>query len=481
MGNENAKIPGGYILFARKTLESEIMNKPPLYFKLWGWMLLQAKFKTLPHLNRGQFLTSIKKMQKAMTFKAGGRTEKPSIDQIRAAYRFLSKSGMVTTSKTTGGMIVTISNYLKYQDFKSYEIHAETHTIPENRSEPHPETIPETHREKPVNGSQSAITEQKSIPKPTPKPTPNPTANPTPYIGKNEEIHQNRSNKNIIYKKILPELETGESDFERDRRVFFHTFPGVKTFQLFDDNPDRKDKTLTKQFHLKDSMPVKYTLRLEELNAQGAGVYMCINETNGKSRKATDVIRVRAVFADFDGAPIDPVWQFEPSMVIESSPGKYHAYWLSSDVPLDGFKQIQECIALKFGSDPKVKDLPRVMRVPGFEHRKSTPFLSKIIHYTGQQFAFDYLTDIFPPPPRKKWSAPKYQAPSDPNTEFKGQYGTSKGGRNCHLSARIGGMLNRGLNWTEIESEAFKEAAACSPPLTESETRAVLKSMRRYA
>ena len=39
------KINGGYILLARQTLHSEIMDKPPIYFKLWCWMLLKAAYQ----------------------------------------------------------------------------------------------------------------------------------------------------------------------------------------------------------------------------------------------------------------------------------------------------------------------------------------------------------------------------------------------------------------------------------------------------
>jgi len=114
---------------------------------------------------------------------------------------------------------------------------------------------------------------------------------------------------------------------------------------------------------------------------------------------------------------------------------------------------------------------------------KKEPFLSRIIHYTGQQFSFGYLVEIFPPIPRPQWSAPKYQKPvnGDPDAEFKGQYGASKGGRNNHVLSRVCGMLKRGLSWTEVEQETFKEATACNPPLSESETRAILNSARRYA
>jgi hypothetical protein len=78
-------IKGGYILLARKMLESDFMNKPPLYFKMFLWMLLQAKFKNHSNLNRGQFPTCIKDMQKAMSFMVGFMKKTPSKDQIRAA------------------------------------------------------------------------------------------------------------------------------------------------------------------------------------------------------------------------------------------------------------------------------------------------------------------------------------------------------------------------------------------------------------
>jgi hypothetical protein len=281
--------------------------------------------------------------------------------------------------------------------------------------------------------------------------------------------------------------QTDECDFDRDRRIFLDAFPGVKTIQTFDDDADRKSHDLVKLVHVPGDIPYNYHVRLEELNEQGAGIYLTVNETNGQGRKAGDVVRVRAVFADLDGSPIDPVWEYPPSMAVESSPGKFHAYWLTVDdpvngVPLEGFRTLQESIAVKFGSDPKVKDLPRVMRMPGFNHMKADPFLSRIIHYTGNRYTFTDLVEMFPPPLREQWSAPKYQTPVTRNSDakFKGSYGAGKGGRNNHVTARIGGMINRGLSWTEIEVEAHKEGAACAPPLPGREVEAILKSMRRY-
>jgi hypothetical protein len=118
-------IPGGYILLARKMLESEIMDKPPLFFKLWGWMLLQAKFKPKNGLERGQFKTSIAEMREAMSYLVGYRKETPTAKQIRSVYESLTKGHMIGTMKVTGGMIITILNYEEYQEPKNYEGHNE--------------------------------------------------------------------------------------------------------------------------------------------------------------------------------------------------------------------------------------------------------------------------------------------------------------------------------------------------------------------
>ena len=47
--------------------------------------------------------------------------------------------------------------------------------------------------------------------------------------------------------------------------------------------------------------------------------------------------------------------------------------------PLDEFKERQVLLAEMFDGDPKVCDLPRVMRLPGFLHQKGEPFLSVLM------------------------------------------------------------------------------------------------------
>jgi len=295
----------------------------------------------------------------------------------------------------------------------------------------------------------------------------------------------------------LPDFE----DFDSNRKLFFDSLTGAKTFQLFADKEElkgRKDlrKVITfpkdiypdsevfkQELHDRTSwMPMDYIRGLEHYNDLGCGVYMTVNETDRKGRREGNIIRVRSFFADFDETPLPESFIIEPSMIVETSPKKYHVYFFTEDAPLEGFKQLQKAIAYNLKTDPVVHDLPRVVRVPGFYHNKANPFLSRIINHTGLKYSFKVLSEVFPPEPVKKWSAPKYDtAVVDPDKEFKGGYGASKGGRNCHVATRVGGMLKRGLSWNQIEVEVYKEAQACIPPLNESETQSILKSMRRYA
>jgi hypothetical protein len=119
---------------------------------------------------------------------------------------------------------------------------------------------------------------------------------------------------------------------------------------------------------------------LTEQNQKGAAITFMVNEGDGKGRKAENVTKIRAVFVDLDGAPLGPVEnaKLKPHAIVETSQGKYHAYWLVSDVELSDFSPLQKALAKKLGGDSAVCDLPRVMRLPGFYHMKREPFLSEI-------------------------------------------------------------------------------------------------------
>jgi len=146
------------------------------------------------------------------------------------------------------------------------------------------------------------------------------------------------------------------------------------TFQTFDDNNERKSKSLVHVLH--GTLDQHYE-QLCRLNKAGAGIYITVNETDLKGRKAQNITRVRAVFADLDGAPLKPALQKPlPQIVVESSPKRWHCYWLVKDMPVDAkiFRNAQKNIIKRLKSDPAVVDLPRVLRLPGFVHQKGKHF-----------------------------------------------------------------------------------------------------------
>jgi hypothetical protein len=125
---------------------------------------------------------------------------------------------------------------------------------------------------------------------------------------------------------------------------------------------------------------------MEAVQRSGAGVFVVVNE--GGQRK-NDIRRVRAVFADTDGASLAPIvgCDLEPHLVVESSPGKYHVYWLVESLELPEFARVQKSIAREFGTDSAVCDLPRVMRLPGSWHLKGEPWRVQILS-EGQHAPF---------------------------------------------------------------------------------------------
>ena len=146
------------------------------------------------------------------------------------------------------------------------------------------------------------------------------------------------------------------------------------TFALFSEDKSNPKRPIERHTSLKEAWPT-----IIALNQPGEryGVFVTINETDFKGRTAANIIRPRSVFIDADSLDsyakaitIIRDAAVKPSMLVKSSSGRMHAYWLADDLPLDEFKPLQKALAVRFGSDPQVVDLPRVMRLPGTLHLK---------------------------------------------------------------------------------------------------------------
>lgn len=126
----------GFIALSRKIVDSELFSKPPLYLKVWIYLLTKAQHQDYKMLKRGQLFVSIPELQDACTHYIGNRKVKPSKDQIFNILEYFRKQPepnaesnenkpMITTAKTTRGLIVNIEKYSLYQDFSNYETNTE--------------------------------------------------------------------------------------------------------------------------------------------------------------------------------------------------------------------------------------------------------------------------------------------------------------------------------------------------------------------
>lgn len=148
---------------------------------------------------------------------------------------------------------------------------------------------------------------------------------------------------------------------------------------------------------------------LAQMNAKGAGIYIAVNEFNGK-RKKDNLVRVRCVHADFDktSAPEDLIAAsviLPPTLVVQSSPNKFHAYWrLREGEFLSGEKveTLNRQLVKTLGADKASIDCAHLLRLPGFNHTKGlnqglTPEVLLLEEGSGVAYSAIELISAFSP------------------------------------------------------------------------------------
>lgn len=155
-----------------------------------------------------------------------------------------------------------------------------------------------------------------------------------------------------------------------------------------------KDKVVCQLFSKKEalkhhskSIAGRFTADIKKqlvaANIAGMEIAMMVNK--GAERKSVAVTFVNALFVDYDGGNVTKemllALAIVPHLIIKTSPGKFHAYWLIKDCETAQFPNVMKALAAKLGSDPNVCDLARVMRMPGtYNHKYEPPFLVNIVH-----------------------------------------------------------------------------------------------------
>lgn len=269
--------------------------------------------------------------------------------------------------------------------------------------------------------------------------------------------------------------------------------PGeLVTFQTFDDDRQRAEarKAAAKAAGEKPRDPLakwmhgtlaQHRARLADLNARGAGVFWMVNAGDGKGRKASNVRRIRALFVDLDGSPLEPVQRapLQPHCIVQSSPGKWHAYWRIADCPTNKFSDMQKALATRFSGDAKVCDLPRVLRLPGFMHRKGEPFSVALVALCDKP---PYtLAELVQALDLRAPEASKPAATVTPIRARKLPQEIYEGERNNTLLSRAAGFVRQGFSLQEITKRLHKiNANECKPPLPDAEVDGIAAQAFAY-
>jgi hypothetical protein len=209
---------------------------------------------------------------------------------------------------------------------------------------------------------------------------------------------------------------------------FLSLFAGSHVYCAIDDK--KIDHRLTHYHEGYDKSREQILAELGISNQKDYGAFFCVNELDrnldrtgpdGKVRHRTSkmVTKIRAVWAEDDNKRDGPRTDFKltPNIVVNSSPGKYHYYWLTTTDDLDEWALVMNGICNNYGMDGNAKDLVRVLRVPGFYHHKSDPHLVTTEIDSDIPYPWEQIREAFPP----DHEAPPHRVNSKPtkNKKFK--------------------------------------------------------------
>ena len=170
---------------------------------------------------------------------------------------------------------------------------------------------------------------------------------------------------------MIPKAEQQRTDELLDNILKFwrHVFGGERDLlQIFTAKRD-SDGTIDRAtikfeffaYPKKAEAAAKWALEKSE---EGREVYQCSHLLTEPRRVKENAAAVHSLWGDLDGAEV-PNGELKPTAVVESSPGRYHAYWRLTDaIPADIAEQLNRRLAHKIDADPSGFDRTQLLRVP---------------------------------------------------------------------------------------------------------------------
>lgn len=129
----------------------------------------------------------------------------------------------------------------------------------------------------------------------------------------------------------------------------------------------------------RDMSSQDYLERMRWMNDKGNNVYVSMNTLNedAKGRKADDIKEIRHIYLDIDhngreglAAVLKDPDLPKPSYLLNTSPEKYQVVWRVEGFSKAEAEKLNDLLVRRYHADDKVKDIARVLRVPGLDNRK---------------------------------------------------------------------------------------------------------------
>jgi len=148
---------------------------------------------------------------------------------------------------------------------------------------------------------------------------------------------------------------------------------------------------------------------LHALNENGYCIFFAVNSMHNNKRDNKNTKAIRSIWVDDDKPRRNPrkKWPLPPSIIVKTSAHvvgkttkfKHQYYWLTNTKEFDEFELVMQTMIDKHGNDKGVRDLARVLRLPGFNHMKDkeNPFRVEAIGGSFKTHSWEKIKIAFPP------------------------------------------------------------------------------------
>lgn len=136
---------------------------------------------------------------------------------------------------------------------------------------------------------------------------------------------------------------------------------------------------------------------IETSDANGREVWFCAHLLSGKRRRKEDALPLACLYADVDHDQL-PEGTPQPTAIVESSPGKWQAFWRLDRPTAPALGQrMNERLAAAIDSDPSGADLTQVLRVPGSVNYKYPDHpVVRLLRLDGPSYSYDEMDRRLP-------------------------------------------------------------------------------------